>query len=441
MRKSDYSHIGRKVKRAVQDAVHSGNFENVGRVVDDTVREVADEVNEAFSGRHSEQTHPPHPYASNESQSGNPYYGYTSQTPPPAQGYHAPSHSDTVSPGSSAYENPAVWPRHSRRHRSMLHSRMPGGIAGTLCSVFGLILGVPMLIADVSLIAAAGAQMMAMHAFLAGSAVMFPMTAASFGVAGYGKHLRNRARRFERYQAALGGAAFGRVEDLAAAADETPERTVKDLKKMIDTGVYPNGHLNQEMTCFMVDNETYQEYLDAERARLKREKACHDEEEKHKTDPQQAELEAVRREGNDYLLEIHAANAAIPGKEISQKLSELETVTGRILDCIEQHPKKLPEIRKFMRYYLPTTLKLVQSYQEFDTQPVQGENITQAKTEIAQALDTINAAFANLLDSLFADDALDISTDISALETMLKQEGLTGSDFQKKPEDSPDLKL
>ncbi len=94
-----------------------------------------------------------------------------------------------------------------------------------------------------------------------------------------------------------------------------------------------------------------------------------------------------------------------------------------------------------MRYYLPTTLKLVQSYQEFDTQPVQGENITQAKTEIAQALDTINAAFANLLDSLFADDALDISTDISALETMLKQEGLTGSDFQKKPEDSPDLKL
>ena len=78
-----------------------------------------------------------------------------------------------------------------------------------------------------------------------------------------------------------------------------------------------------------------------------------------------------------------------------------------------------------MSYYLPTTLKLLQAYQEFDAQPIQGENIKSAKTEISDTLDTITVAFKNLLDSLFEHEAMDISTDISALETMLAHEGLT----------------
>ena len=77
------------------------------------------------------------------------------------------------------------------------------------------------------------------------------------------------------------------------------------------------------------------------------------------------------------------------------------------------------------------TLKLVNAYRDFEKQPVQGENICKAKEEICTSLDTINTSFENLLDSLFEDDALDISTDISVLHTMLAQEGLTGSDFSK----------
>lgn len=85
-----------------------------------------------------------------------------------------------------------------------------------------------------------------------------------------------------------------------------------------------------------------------------------------------------------------------------------------------------------MQYYLPTTLKLVKAYREFDGQPVQGENVTKVKAEISDTLDTINTAFENLLDSLFQDDVMDISTDISVLETMLAQEGLTEDAFRKK---------
>ena len=134
-------------------------------------------------------------------------------------------------------------------------------------------------------------------------------------------------------------------------------------------------------------------------------------------------------EGARYREEIRQANDAIPGEISSQKLDRLENVTTKIFEYVEKHPKKQPEIRKFMSYYLPITLKLVGAYRDFDAQPVQGENIISAKKEIEDTLDTINLAFENLLDGLFEDVAMDISTDISVLETMLAQEGLTEEKF------------
>ena len=86
-----------------------------------------------------------------------------------------------------------------------------------------------------------------------------------------------------------------------------------------------------------------------------------------------------------------------------------------------------------MQYYLPTTLKLVNAYREFEEQSLQGENIDKTKQEICDTLDTINVAFSNLLDGLFEDDALDVSTDITVLEAMFAQEGLTGHDFRRSP--------
>ena len=114
---------------------------------------------------------------------------------------------------------------------------------------------------------------------------------------------------------------------------------------------------------------------------------------------------------------------------ISQKLDRLEIILCKIFEYVENHTDELPETRKFMGYYLPTTLKLVNAYREMDAEPIQGENIRSAKHEIEATLDTINYAFENLLDSFYQDKAMDISTDITVLETMLAQEGLTEKDF------------
>ena len=143
------------------------------------------------------------------------------------------------------------------------------------------------------------------------------------------------------------------------------------------------------------------------------------------------EIIAVMEEGEKYLKSIREANDALPGVEISNKLYRLEEIAAKIFNYVEQHPNKLPDIRRFMNYYLPTSLKLVKAYREFDEQPVQGENLTAIKQEILETLDTINLAYENLLDRLFEDNTLDIATDISALETMLAQEGLTGDNFNR----------
>ncbi|MGL4283062.1 MAG: 5-bromo-4-chloroindolyl phosphate hydrolysis family protein, partial [Eubacterium aggregans] len=123
--------------------------------------------------------------------------------------------------------------------------------------------------------------------------------------------------------------------------------------------------------------------------------------------------------------QIQEANAAIPEESVSRKLDRLETIIRKIFDFIQKNPDQLMEIRRFMGYYLPTTLKLVNAYKNLDAEPVQGPNIKRSKDEIEKTLDTISSAFEKLLDSFYQDTAMDISTDISVMKTMFAQEGLT----------------
>lgn len=137
----------------------------------------------------------------------------------------------------------------------------------------------------------------------------------------------------------------------------------------------------------------------------------------------------VIAEGEEYIRKIHASNDAIPGEEISKKISKMENVIQRIFDRVEAHPEQVSDIRKLMEYYLPMTIKLLNAYEELDRQPVQGNNILNSKKEIEDTLDTLNDAFMMLLDDLFEDTAVDVSSDISVLKTMLAQEGLKKKDF------------
>lgn len=135
------------------------------------------------------------------------------------------------------------------------------------------------------------------------------------------------------------------------------------------------------------------------------------------------EVDKIIDEGNDYLRRLREADDAIPEETLSEDIRRMEKASADIFRFIEAHPEKTPDIRKFMNYYLPTTLKLLNTYQRLSAQSVKGENITATMFNIAGMMHTVADAFEKQLDSLFTDEAMDVSADISVFETLLRQEG------------------
>jgi len=138
------------------------------------------------------------------------------------------------------------------------------------------------------------------------------------------------------------------------------------------------------------------------------------------------ELDKMIDDGRKAISEMKRLDDAIEDEKISQDIRRLEVVCQKIFDQVKAEPSKLPQIHQFMDYYLPTTLKLLNAYDRMDSTGVAGDNITGTKEKVEKIMGTIVTAFEKQLDSLFGSDALDISTDISVLETMLAREGLTG---------------
>ena len=131
------------------------------------------------------------------------------------------------------------------------------------------------------------------------------------------------------------------------------------------------------------------------------------------------------------LRQLREVNDAIPDPVMSAKISRLEEVSGRIFALAQKDPEKKAQLQKFMNYYLPTALKLLNTYASLSGQAVEGTNITDAKHSIERSMDLLVTAFENQLDKLFQADALDVNADIAALEGMLNLDGLTGSEFTR----------
>ena len=146
------------------------------------------------------------------------------------------------------------------------------------------------------------------------------------------------------------------------------------------------------------------------------------------------EVDKIIDEGREYLKKLRAADDAIPDETLSEDITRMERASADIFRYIADHPEKAPQIRKFMNYYLPTTLKLLGSYQRLSQQNVKGENISSTLFNIAGMMHTVADAFEKQLDSLYAEEAMDISADITVFETLLKQEGFVDEDKQEQEE-------
>jgi len=155
------------------------------------------------------------------------------------------------------------------------------------------------------------------------------------------------------------------------------------------------------------------------------------EEEKKPAPTGNADLDKMISDGRLAIAEMKRLDDSIEDAAISADIQQLETVTQKIFDQVKADPQKLPQIRKFMNYYLPTTLKLLNAYDRMSAQGVTGENISGTMTKVQEMMGTIVKAFEKQLDSLFGAEAMDVSTDITVLENMMAREGLTDDPLKK----------
>lgn len=333
------------------------------------------------------------------------------------------------------YKNIAnVVPRSENKIQRYIAKRPVGSISGTLYTIFGSILSgiLGILIISYSILISFKREFLMSNLISLG--ILFSFFAASVAFTLRGMNLRKRVKRFKEYVKLLRGNSYCSINELAEAVGKKNKFVVKDLRKMIELSMFSQGHIDDKQTYFMLNNEVYENYLASQESLKKRnedELKKQEELKKDFNDPVKMELRNTIEMGRDYIKQIGDISSSINKEEISKKLNRLQNIINQILKYVEQNPKKLQEVDRFAKHYLPMTLKLLNAYKELNEQPVHGDNIRNAKNEIEKTLDIINNAFEKLLDDLFEEIALDISTDISVLETLFTQEGLRKDDFKK----------
>jgi X-X-X-Leu-X-X-Gly heptad repeat protein len=256
--------------------------------------------------------------------------------------------------------------------------------------------------------------------------------------------LRNKLlKHFVTYKRIIAQRASCSIDEFASQSGLPAQTVVKDLRKLISKNVFKQGHLNDISTFFMLTDAEYANYrrgLEAAReydreqlAQAGGGKGSRSAKGGEGTAPELTpQVQAILKRGEDFLAEIRESNKAIPGEEVTRKIDQIELVLNTIFERAKQHPEVVDDLDRLMNYYLPTTVKLLDAYRDLDSQPIQGENILKSKRDIEDTLDALNVAFEKLLDSIFDDVAWDISSDVSVLQTVLAQEGLTENPFKNK---------
>ena len=210
------------------------------------------------------------------------------------------------------------------------------------------------------------------------------------------------------------------VSMLADLTHQKPKKVHKRLQKYIRKG-WLNAWLDDKTDTLYLTAEDYraaQEALAAQRARP----APQPEQEAAPETP--LNLETARR----FAKVLEQEQQLMQDAQGAEELAHMQKTTEAICDWLETHPESLPKARRFAEYYIPTTLKLLHTYN--DVQGQKGDNAESIRRDIAGILHTLNQAYSNLYDNLLSDVALDVSSEIAALQGMLANDGLTGEGLQ-----------
>ena len=412
MDNNEWFECGARIGDLVQSAVDSMNFNQLNKSITDALNDSIDAVQESVFGRGAQKkTNAPPPGRT----------GYGEYRAAGTAWEHGKSRANTGDLFDTLRSSGGSSSRSAAGGMQTGLKGLASMITGyTLAGIFGmgtLALFILWMVVDLPFV------------FTAISGIL----TAGFGFMGFkGLSLRKKQKQAARYLEIMGTRDTCTIEELAAGSGRSVKAVTKDLKEMIEKGLFGRpAYMDDEQTVLMTSHAAYRQYREtmneAKRAaRSKEEQELARREAERNMASLSEETQVILREGKDFIEHIHQCNDKIPDETMTRKLDVLEQVVTRIFEQVAAKPESAPDLHRMMSYYLPITRKLVDAYIELGNQNINSGNVAKTRQEIEVSLDTINAAFEAFLDEFFRDTAWDISSDISTLKTMMARDGLTG---------------
>ena len=229
---------------------------------------------------------------------------------------------------------------------------------------------------------------------------------------------RKKEAKFRQCISITGQQGVVDMRKLAKTMGVKPAEADKMLTEMVDRGYYgERAYIDHERQLLVIDVEDMRDVYRREDEQRAKQQA----DEKTQAQDKMSEYER-------YVERIRQADVDIEDEVMSEKIRRMQSLTASIFAEVEAHPEKRPQIDRFMNYYLPTTLKLLESYARIEAQGVSGENMAKAKADIERIADTLVAGYEKQLDKLYRAEAMDIAGDVGVIENMLKRDGLSDQD-------------
>lgn len=419
MQNKDWFETGEDILKSVVNAVDNQDFSGLSKNIENRINTTIDRINERIG------------------ETGRVHYGQNNMKSSTYRQTEVKNSAKASEIPKVGRNQVIVTPAPQKKLPQLYAKKPPGSYSGPVLKVLGIVgtslTGPAVAILTIVALATGSAGVWFANAIVGTGLV------GSIGMLKKGVNLEGRVHRFKQYVQRLGQKQYCNLELLASSVGKKVSFVKKDIRKMIDKGYFLQGHIDDMGTTLITSDAMYNHYLESENSRRLRELATTKAEtpllEQNNTSTNTGyptEVQKVLDEGNEYIRHIRECNDAIPGEEMSQKLATLEDIMIRIFEQIKKNPGNVSDVQKMMKYYLPSTRKLIDTYRELDGQPSFGDNnVANTKKEIESTLDIINEAFGKLFDDMFEDAAWDISTEISTMKTMLAKEGLTGgNDFK-----------
>ena len=229
---------------------------------------------------------------------------------------------------------------------------------------------------------------------------------------GLSKRVKKQLSLYRQCVAIVGDRKVVRLKELASVSSATNEELRGQIEDLLEAGALPGAYIDYSRDLLVLSTEGLEEN------------------ELYKAAEEAAQSFGVTDENaygekDSYIRQIRQLNDEIADPELSRKIDRIEEITTKMFEAVERDPSKRPQIATFLSYYLPTTLKILAAYRDFENGTAHGANITSAMRDIEGITDTLVRSFERQLDQLFENDALDVTTDISVLENMLAKDGLS----------------